>query len=389
MINIATCFSGIGAFEWAIKRMKIPHKIVFACDNGGIDISDKINYDDTFHYIKKLNKKQKAKEQKNIYKENSRKTNFIEKSYKANYEIKEEDFYYDIKLLDALDYKGEVDILVGGSPCQSFSLIGKQGGFEDTRGTLFFEFARILKECEAKVFIYENVKNLIYHDKGKTFQIIKNTFKELNYHIKYGVLNSKDFGIPQNRNRIFIIGFKEEKFCNKFLFPTPKLFSNLTMQDFLIDNCDEGCFTISKHNSSICIKKQKGDPFKIDSKAYLSDKLIKFVLSAPTKKFQGREKYNTINTEIAKTLISSQSHTKRAFLGNYVTTNNRLRSLCHREFLRLMGFTDEFNIVVSRTQSLEQSGNSIVVDVLIELFQKILDTNVFYNDIITTLKVAR
>ena len=104
---------------------------------------------------------------------------------------------------DGNQYKNQVDLLVGGSPCQSFSTMGYQKGLEDSRGTLFYEFARLVKEIEPKVFIYENVQGLLHHDKGKTWSIISEIFKSLGYFYKFKILNSKDYGIPQNRNRMF------------------------------------------------------------------------------------------------------------------------------------------------------------------------------------------
>ena len=97
----------------------------------------------------------------------------------TNYNCPNSCFYQDIKLLEGRDFKGKVDLFVGGSPCQSFSSVGFQGGLEDTRGTLFYDFARLVKEIEPKVFIYENVRNLLNHDGGKTWDIIKNVFYSL------------------------------------------------------------------------------------------------------------------------------------------------------------------------------------------------------------------
>ena len=100
----------------------------------------------------------------------------------------------------------DFDLLVGGFPCQSFSIAGKRGGFKDTRGTLFFDLARIVREKQPRNFIFENVKGLLSHDKGNTFRTIISTLDELGYDCEWQVLNSKDFGVPQNRERVFIIG---------------------------------------------------------------------------------------------------------------------------------------------------------------------------------------
>lgn len=115
----------------------------------------------------------------------------------------------DVKKINT-DELPKFDLLVGGFPCQSFSIAGSRKGFDDTRGTLFFEIARILRDCRPKYFLLENVRNLVSHDKGNTFKVILKTLSELNYNIEWEVLNSKDYGVPQNRERVFIKGFDVE-----------------------------------------------------------------------------------------------------------------------------------------------------------------------------------
>ena len=135
MIRLATLFSGIGAIEQALIRMHEDYEIVFACDNGEIEID--FDVDKAKEEISKIsNRVDKKKYVDNLYK-SSRKTNFVKKSYLANYPINEDDFHLDVRLLDGKDYENQVDLLVGGSPCQSFSSIGFKGGLEDARGTLF------------------------------------------------------------------------------------------------------------------------------------------------------------------------------------------------------------------------------------------------------------
>ena len=149
-IRLATAFSGIGAIEHAFQRLGLSTKIVFA---GDIDVNCK-------------------------------------KMYFANYVINEEDWFTDIHDFNAEKYCGNVDLLVGGAPCQAFSTVGFQHGFEDTRGTLFREYARIIKECQPKVFIFENVHGLFTHDNGVTWDVIKNTFEDYcDYDIYYQCLN--------------------------------------------------------------------------------------------------------------------------------------------------------------------------------------------------------
>lgn len=132
-IRLGTMFSGIGAIEHALQRLKLKHHIVFA---GDVDAKCK-------------------------------------QSYFANYDIKEEDWFDDARTFDARRYNGQIDLLVGGAPCQAFSMVGKRLGFEDARGTLFYEFARVIKETQPKVFIFENVKGLINHDKGRTWMVMQ------------------------------------------------------------------------------------------------------------------------------------------------------------------------------------------------------------------------
>lgn len=391
-IKIGTVFSGIGAFEQALEILNISHKIEFACDNGGILFEDIAKKEELENLSKINNPKEKLEFVESIYKKNKRRTNFVKKSYLANYNLNEENFYHDIRFLGNHINKN-IDILVGGSPCQSFSIAGQRGGFEDTRGTLFFEFARCVKEFQPKVFIYENVKGLINHDKGRTFDTVLNTFNELGYKYYYKTLNAKDYGIPQSRERIFVIGFKDHSVDFEFPEKQKLMFS---MADFLIGKVEAKYYlTETQKNfvrNPIKLKKKytqiDGDIALcqracqqynlhgdfVEKKYFLSEKLIKYVLNEGTKKFKVKP---TINSEIAKTLLASMHKMHRASIDNYVTTDNRLRKLTPRECLRLMGFCDTFDIVVSDIQAYKQAGNSIVVDVLIALFRQISKTKVF------------
>lgn len=363
MLKVGTLFSGIGAIEQALKRMDLDHEIIFACDNGNIEID--IDYENELNNIKKLNSiEEKRIYVEKLYKEKSRKTNFVEISYKANYKVKNDNFFYDIKLLDGLDFKNNIDLLVGGSPCQSFSIAGSRGGFEDARGTLFYDYCRIISEVKPKIFIYENVYGVLTHDKGNTWKVMQNAFNTLGYHYKWEVLDSKNFGIPQGRRRIFVVGFLDEKDCNDFSFPIPiKL--EYTMQDFLIENVKEGNFI--NCNTKLKIVEKKGDV--VEDKYFLSEKLKKYVLSPGTKNFMHHNA--EIDLPIARALLSTQGNTHRASVNNYVTTNGKIRALTTRETHRLMGFPDDYKIVVSKAQALKQSGNSIVVDVLIHILKNI------------------
>lgn len=363
-IRLATTFSGIGAIEWAFKRLNIPHDIVFACDNGNIELDF-----DSSAELTKIKSLASAKEKKtyvdSIYASKTKKTNFVEISYKANYQIKDDDFHQDVRLVDGTDYHNQVDLFVGGSPCQSFSIAGARAGFEDTRGTLFYDYVRLIKDIEPKVFIFENVYGLLTHDKGRTWEIIKSVFSELGYFIKWDICDAKDFGIPQGRRRLFVIGFKKKTWYDSFEFPTKKKLK-YTMQDFLLDNCSIGNFT---YDSSGNLKLTKSHT-NVSESLFLSDALLKYVMSPGTKNFYHEDA--EIDLPIARAILSTQGNSHRSSVNNYVTSNGRIRALDPRESLRLMGFTDDFKIVVSKCQSYKQSGNSIVVDVLMEIVKKIL-----------------
>lgn len=363
MINLGTVFSGIGAIEQALKRLNQEHEIIFACDNGNIDVD--LNFDEELRYIRTLNSIEEKKEYaRNLYKTSSRKSNFVEMSYLENYKIKDNMFFYDIKLLDGNDFLNKIDLYVGGSPCQSFSVIGSKAGLEDTRGTLFYDYVRVLKEVRPKVFIFENVFGLLKHDKGRTWKVIKEVFESLGYYYKYEVLDSRDYGIPQGRRRIFVVGFLEEARANAFQFPDKRKLS-ITMQDLLLDNAREG--SIIGTSEGLKILDNGGQ--EVSEKYYLSEKLLKYCLSPGTKNFMHKDA--KIDLPIARALLSTMGNSHRSSVNNYVTTNGRVRALHPRETHRLMGFPDSYKIIVSKAQAYKQSGNSIVVDVLIDLMKEI------------------
>ena len=361
MIKLATAFSGIGAIEQALYRLSIPYKLKFACDNGDVEID--IDYEKEFNKIKKMKTtKEKREYVDNLYSSLSRKHNFVKDAYLANYKVNNDNFFNDVKLLDGTDFKDKIDLFVGGSPCQSFSIAGARGGFEDARGTLFYEYARLVKEIQPKVFIYENVYGVLTHDKGNTWKVMQNIFNELGYYYKWSILNAKDYGIPQGRRRLYVVGFKSKEEYEKFEFPKPQKLK-YTMQDFLVENTKEGNL-VNKKGKLVITKKEGEEP---EEKYYLSEKLKNYVLSPGTKNFMhhGAE----IDLPIARALLSTQGNSHRASVNNYVTTNGRIRALTVRETYRLMGFSDDFKIVVSKAQALKQSGNSIVVDVLIAILK--------------------
>lgn len=380
MIRLATLFSGIGAVEQALIRMGKEYEIVFACDNGDIEID--IDVESTKKYIFGLNDKKSKKEYiDDLYRSHSRKQNYVKQSYLANYKMNEDDFHADVRFLDGRDYKDKVDLLVGGSPCQSFSSVGFQGGLDDVRGTLFFEYARIVNEIQPKVFIYENVRGLTTHDNGKTWEKMKKVFTEtLHYRISEPqVLNAADYGIPQSRRRLFVIGIREDIKCSDFVYPKPLGVDNLPffMQDILEDNCrydeNEMNYNYDKKNGKLIVKKVKGI---VDPKYTLTPKVRDYCLKSGTKTFKTSTQ---TDLPIARTLLRTMTQHHRAGVDNYITISENngvkeIRSLTERECLRLMGYPDSFKIVVSTQQMLKQAGNSIVVDVMMAILDEIFKT---------------
>ena len=355
-IKVATVFSGIGAFEQSLNKIGIDYEILFACDNGEREISNTKQEILDYSSNKGFDSYELNEYVKSLY-DLTKKENMMRKSYLANYDISNDRWYEDIRFIDGNEYKGKVDIFVGGSPCQSFSIIGKKAGLEDARGTLFYEYARLVKEMQPQVFIYENVPGMLMHDKGNTWKVIKEVFESLDYKISYQILNAKDYGIPQDRRRLFVVGFKNKKV--DFMFPKPiKL--NTTMFDYLENN--------------------------IPTKHYLGKKGFEFVTN-PHYKNRAR-----VNREIIQTQKANQQfnwngdfvfepldevkHNKeildRAFVGTYEGHVGVARQLTHRECMRLMGFPDDYKIVVPNVWAYRQAGNSIVVNVLEAITREVL-----------------
>ena len=377
-------------------------------------LHEKINYLRVQRKLDSLGEDWKARKKyvDSLY-EGLEKRNKVKASYTANYDIKEDDFHWNIAFLDGKQYAGKVDLFVGGSPCQSFSFVGKQRGLDDTRGTLFYEYARLIDEIRPKVFIYENVRAVTSHDGGKTWKKMQQVFSELDYSFSWKVLNARDYGIPQNRERLFVVGFRNDLNLDvEFSFPQA-IELEKKMQDFLLDNAPGGYFlpkkgvdfvtsekNLSKRFTQIdgevqlCQKKNQqfnwhGD-FVFQSeedaeknhipdleKYYLSEKVRKYVLSTGTKNFYSKPE---TDLEVARPLLTTMHKMHRAGVDNYVTTDGRLRKLTPRECLRLMGFSDSFKIVVSDTSMYQQAGNSIVVDVLIHIMEQILLSYPELND---------
>lgn len=272
-------------------------------------------------------------------------------TYKAN--VNNNIVLGDIRLLK--DSIPKHDVLIGGFPCQPFSTLGSLKGFDDeTRGTLFFEIETILKKYDTKVVVLENVKNIINHDKGNTFKTILTRLESIGYDVSYSVLNTKDYGVPQQRNRMFLVGFNRKYFKkNKFIFPKP-IELNLKVKDILDDIVGEEYF--------------------------LTKKISQTILSTGTKNYHARP---TIDTNVAKTLCASMHKMHRASQDNYVTDNknykteydNRIniRKLTPNECRKLQGFPSDWKQVVSDCQAYKQFGNAVTVDVAYYLAKHVFE----------------
>ena len=255
-------------------------------------------------------------------------------TYKANF--KDGHVFGDIKQIDASDVPDH-DILLAGFPCQPFSQAGLKKGFTDTRGTLFFDIERILLAKQPKAFLLENVKQLKGHDKGRTFQTIIDHLNKAGYKVFYEILKARDFGIPQNRERIYIVGFLDHSI--NFEFPKPMNIST-RVGDILDDVVDE--------------------KYTISDKLWTGHKRRKELNKLNGKGFG----YGLFNKESAYTNTISARYYKDGSEILIEQENKNPRKLTPREAARLQGFPEDYIIPVSDAQAYKQFGNSVAVPVI-------------------------
>lgn len=293
-MRIGTLFSGIGAPEQALPRVYDEHKIVFACE------WDK----------------------------------FARQSYEANYDIDPEHFHKDINDMDGTQYKGKVDMIIGGSPCQDFSIAGLRAGIDGQRGQLIWQYFRIISEVQPEVFIYENVKGMVSDKGGKTLKDFLEVFRSIGYHCHAEVLNTKDYGVPQNRERIYIVGFKNPEHYHRFEY-APKVPLEKSISDILEFN----------RECEIALIEQRA---------------------------RGYNEGGIHN--VSPTLSSNSWHENNILMLEYFYEDSiqvHRRKLTTRECLRLQDFSDSFVQVVSDSQMYKQAGNSMSVNVLEMLMKQI------------------
>lgn len=240
------------------------------------------------------------------------------------------------------------DILCAGFPCQAFSISGKKRGFEDSRGTLFFDIARIIKEKKPKVVFMENVKNFATHDDGRTLAVVKATMEELGYQFHQKILNAVDYGVPQKRERIYMICFRNNLDVTCFKYPKPFELTRY-VEDFLLD--DEN---MVKH-----LYVDRPDIYYNDTQVdEYSNKSVR--LGTVNKGGQGERIYSTKGIAIT---LSAYGGGVFAKTGGYLI-NGRARRLHPRECARIMGYPDSYKICKSANQAYKQFGNSVVIDVI-------------------------
>ena len=308
---------------------------------------------------------------------------FARESYKAIHDTKGEIELHDITQVsdEFIRGIGSVDIICGGFPCQAFSIAGNRRGFEDTRGTLFFEIARFASILRPKYLFLENVKGLLNHQKGDTFERMLRVLDELGYNVEWQVLNSKNFGVPQNRERVFIIGHLRGERTRR-IFPIGRDVPETNRKrnvEFVVP-----VLTPERVN-----KRQNGRRFKTNGEPMftltaqdqhgilLQDKKLK-IREATAKGYteagvgdsvnianiNSKTKRGRVGNQIANTLLASEQQ-------GVVGSDYRIRRLTPRECWRLQGFPDsafdKAQAVTSNSQLYKQAGNSVTVNVIAEI----------------------
>jgi len=288
---------------------------------------------------------------------------YSQKTYEANFgEVP----FGDITKKETKDYiPTGFDVLCAGFPCQAFSIAGKRGGFEDTRGTLFFDVAEIIKKHKPKAFMLENVKGLSNHDKGRTLATILNVLRnDLNYYVPDPeVMNAKNFGVPQNRERIFIVGFRKDLGVNEFKYPAPGG-EKVKISDIL-------------------------EEAEVSVKYYLSTQYLNTLIAHRARhesKGNGFGYSIISNDDVANAVVCGGMGRERNLIYDHRLTNfvpvthikgevNRegIRKMTPREWARLQGFPDKFKIVVADTQAYRQFGNSVAVPAIQATAEKIIE----------------
>lgn len=281
--------------------------------------------------------------------------NEVDKNAHITYQTNFPDTSLDVRDIQEVEAEEvpEVDIITGGFPCQAFSIAGYRKGFEDERGELFFELLRVIREKKPKVIFIENVKNMVTHDHGNTFKVIRESLVANGYYIKWKVLNGKDYGnIPQNRERIYIVGFNNKNAYDAFEFPEP-----VEMTTTLNDIIDFQSVEDEKF-------------YYRDGKQPFYDKIEESVTSYDSV-YQWRRQYVRENKSgVVPTLTANMG------TGGHnvpiVYTENGIRKLTPRETFNAQGYPEDYELPeLAMSHLYKQAGNSVVVPVIRRIADKI------------------
>ncbi len=335
-MKIGTLFSGIGAPEQGAKRVYGKDlELVFACE-----------YD-----------------------------KFARQSFNANYEIHPNHFHNDVREMDGTQYQGKVYVLIGGSPCQAFSIAGLRNGTDDERGQLIYQYIRIVDEVKAPIIVYENVKGMLSIEGGKTICEFVKALRDIGYYCHYEVVNTKDYGVPQNRERIFLVGFLDHEMYHRFQF-SPKQKLEKRLKDVLESEVDEKYYLSDETILSVnrIVSKGKGyarvlDNYDCEAKTLTARMYASYnadFLHIEPKILQLGRGFNKGGEHSEYPTI-----TKNSFECNNFVKQPRIRKLTPRECLRLQDFPDSFIQVVSDSQQYKQAGNSMSCNVLEMIFNQI------------------
>lgn len=323
---------------------------------------------------------------------------FADRSYRAMHNVKESEWYADDITRVEPEELPEADCYCFGFPCQAFSIAGKRRGFEDTRGTLFFEVMRLARERKPRLLFAENVRGLLSHEGGQTFGVIVSTMDELGYDVEWQVLNSKHFGVPQNRQRVFIVGHLRETGGRKVFpircddgVPDSKRLETEPGVPALTATSHKG---VSKRRGGLAIpvmtpdrpnKRQDGRRFKENGDEMFTltaqDRQGVMVREATSKGYAIAGEGDAINLAMPK----SKTHRGRVGKGvaqtldtscnQGVLAGTKIRRLTPRECFRLQGFPDEYfdraDAVNSDSQLYKQAGNSVTVNVIYEIAKRL------------------
>lgn len=267
----------------------------------------------------------------------------------------------DIKNLDFSRYKG-ADVVSGGFPCQAFSLAGKKLGMEDTRGTLFYEFARAVKEIQPKIFLAENVRGLLLHDKGKTVEVILNVFNSLGYKIQYKLLNAVNYGVPQKRERVIFIGTKKG-----YSFNYPKPENRVVKIREALKNCPKSAgLMYSEYKEAVLSLVPPGGSWVNLPEEIQKEYMGKSYFSGGGKRGMAR-RLSWDEPSLTLTTSPFQNQTERCH-------PDETRPFTVREYARIQTFPDRWNFSGSVLSQYKQIGNAVAIEFAKRLGKQIVQT---------------